>query len=332
MCSSDLTEREDPVSASALKEAVDEAGRQNLAGKMADAQQDIRGNRMSDAAQKQKQIDDALRSLVDSLENRREQELARLVKLLRKAEGEMEELRAEQKRLLQKTRETQAKPDSPEKTEELKRLASRQRELKRKSEEFARRLSRMRAQEASKNSGRAAGRMERADQRLSQGQGGEAEQQQDQALEELDKAQEDLAKARQKAEQELAEEQLAKISDSIRQLHQRQVNVQDELVRLEGLRKTKNNLTRGELQSLAALSKVETGLSAETKALEGKLTAAKVFVLVLQQAGEKMLESAGQMSKRQTGEPAQQPAQAAEALPPAPKADDTPRPEPKRLI
>lgn len=305
------TANEDPLAAAALKEALEHAEQANLGGKMADAERDIRQNRVQDASRNQGQIEEALRQVVQSLENRREQELARLVKLLRLSEEEMKQLRAEQQSLLKKTREAEKLADPKAREDELRRLEKRQQELRQKTEEFARRLSRLRAEQASRRSGRAAGRMDEAGRQLDQGKSGQAGEQQDDALEELEAAQDELAQARREAEEELAQEQLAKISDAIRQIHTRQAGVKEELARLEERRKSKGALTRGELQSLSGLARVEAGLAGESRALSEKLSAAKVFANVVEQAAGLMEDASGKMGQRETGPPAARPVDAA---------------------
>lgn len=298
-------EREDPVAAASLRDAIEQTRESNVGGKMGDASRDIRENKMGDASRQQKEIADALKELVDSLENRREQELARLVKQLKAAEKELEGIAEEQKKLLQKTKEAEKIQDPKQREEELRRLNRRQRELQKKTEEFARKLSRLRAQQASRDSGRAAGKMDQAGQNLEQGKGQQAGQDQADAEQELEQAQQKLAEARQQAEEELASEQLAKISDSIRQIHQRQLGVKDEVTRLDELRKKNGRLTRGELQSVAALSRAQKGLAGEANGLTNKLSAAKVFVLVIEDAVTHMNEAAGLLGERQTDEKTQ---------------------------
>ncbi|MFO0945120.1 MAG: DUF4175 family protein [Planctomycetota bacterium] len=293
-------EREDPAAAAALRDAVEQTRESNLGGKMADASRDIRQNKMGDASRQQKDIGEALKDLVDSLENRREQELARLVKQLKEAEKELDGITEEQRNLLKKTKEAEKIQDPKKREEELRRLNRRQRELQKKTEEFARKLSRLRAQQASRDSGRAAGKMDQAGQKMEQGKGQQAGEDQAEAQQELEQAQQQLAEAREQAENELASEQLAKISDSIRQIHQRELGMRDEVTRLEELRKKNGRLTRGELQSVAALSRAQKGLAGEASGLTNKLSQAKVFVLVIEDAVEHMNQAAGRLSDRQT--------------------------------
>jgi hypothetical protein len=293
--------RDEPLTAQLLKEAQNSLQQNNVSGQMADAAGDIRQNRMGEVARKHGQIERALRDLVDLLEDRREQELARLVKQLKEAEKELAGLREEQGLLRRQTEQANAAPDAKKRAEELARLQRRQRELQQKTEEFARRLSRMRAEQASRRSGRAAGRMGDAAQSLQRNQADVARQQQGEADDQLEQAQQELAQARQQAQDELAREQLAKIGDAIRQIHQRQLGVNEETVRLEKGRLEKGKWSRGELQSVSSLARVQRGLAEESKGLGEKLEGAKVFVMVIEYALTKMNEAHGLLNERQTG-------------------------------
>ena len=64
-----------------------------------------------------------LKELVDSIQNRRERELARLVKELKNAEAELAKIRQRQAENLRKTREAQKNPDAKQRADQLKRLA-----------------------------------------------------------------------------------------------------------------------------------------------------------------------------------------------------------------
>lgn len=293
---------EDPLAAEAMKDAAKVAREKNIGGKMSEAERTIRQNKVADAAGQQKDIEKSLEDLVASLESRRDRELARLVKVLKEAETEAQQLAQEQKRLLQKTREAEKEPDPAKRAEELRRLQQRQRELKQKTEDLARRLSKLQAEMASRGAGRAAGRMDQAGRQLQGGQGEQAGEKQDEALEELAQAQKEIEKARKQAERELEDEQVARVAEGLKQLYDREIGVKEEIVRLDGQRKSRGNLTRGELQSLAALAKTQNALAGETAGLTEKISAAKVFAMVLEQAAEKMRSASAKMGQRDTGE------------------------------
>jgi hypothetical protein len=301
------TQSDDPVAADAMKEALDKSQQENIGGKMSEAASKIRGNKLADAGLDQSQVGQSLREMVESLENRREQDLKRLIKNLKQAEEDLAGIREEQKKLRKETEEASKEPDPEKREEELRRLSQRQEELRKKSEEFARRLSQLQAKKASQSAGRAASRMNDATGQMAQGEGGNAEEQQDQAEEQLEDAANQLAEARQEAEQQLANEQLAKVADTIKLIHQRQIALKDDVARLDGIREKEGKLTRGQIQSLLGLSRAEKGLADESAALKEQLAEAKVFQLVIEEAVDQMNKGSAKLAEKETGLTVQKP-------------------------
>lgn len=295
----------DEATADLLDDALKQVQEQNLSGKMAQAAENVRRNRTNDASRLQQQVAEGLRQLIETLENRREQELLRLIKQMRLAEKDIQKLLEQQEQIREQTDQAKNMSDQQKRRDELMRLQKRQRQLQQQTQQLARRLSRLRAENASRRSGRAADRMRQAGQQLQQGQPQDAGEKQKQAQQELEEAQRQLAQARRQAEAELAQEQLAKISDAIRQIHERQLGVKDELARLENLRTEKGRWSRGQLQSLSSLARAQRGLADESKLLTDKLEYAKAFVLVIDRAIAKMNEVVGLVQERSAGEPTQ---------------------------
>lgn len=289
--------QEDKAAADAMSEAQQKSKESNLTGKMAEAAKGIRENHLSEAGRQQSEVQKTLREIVASLEDRQEQELKRLVKDLAQAEEDLEGIREEQRRLQKETEDAQAIQDPEKRKDELARLQRRQAELQKKAEEFARRLSRLQARSASQSSGKAASRMADASRSLEQDQQNQAIDKQEEALEELQEAQDRLAEARQEAEEQLAREQLAKVADSLRDIHQRQLALKAHVERLEGIRQ-EGEWTRAQIQTLLGLARAEGGLAEEAAALKERLTQAKVFVMVLEQAVELMRHASAQLGER----------------------------------
>jgi hypothetical protein len=301
------TKESDPAASQAIEEARRRSRESNLAGKMAEAAGDIRRNRLADAGQRQSEIAGDLRRLVESLENRREQELKKLVQDLKQAEQDLQEIREAQRRLRKETQDAESLADPRAKREELARLQRRQQDLQQRAEEFARRLSRLQAKAASSRSGRAAGRMADASRALQQGEDGQAGERQDESLDDLQQAQEELAQARREAEESLAGEQLAKVADAIRDVHRRQVGLIDEASRLDAARANDGAWTRGQIQSLLGLARAERGLAEESAALRERLSEAKVFALVIEEAADEMRAAAGKLAEKTAGPEVQRP-------------------------
>jgi hypothetical protein len=294
----DKSSKEDPVGSATLKEALQRSQEKNLSGKMGEASRDIRENRVNEAGAKQQDVARGLADMIDALENRRELELKKLIQEMRKAEREGRELTAEQRLLRKQTQDAQKKAEAKEREDELKKLEKRQQQLAQKAEEMARKLSKMQSQQASRRASRSASRMNQAGQNMEKGEGQNAEKQQEEALQELNEAMEQLAQERGRKEEQLQQEQLAKIADNLRALQQRQAGVGEELTRLETAKKTAGKLSRGQMQSVLGLGRVEDGLGDETKALTSRLSEAKVFALVLEQAASRMKSAATRLGGR----------------------------------
>ena len=82
----------DPLAASAMREAAGNSRKQGTSAKMGEAAEQLEKNQMGQARAQQDKARQELRELVDAVQNRRERELSRLVKELKKAESEMREL------------------------------------------------------------------------------------------------------------------------------------------------------------------------------------------------------------------------------------------------
>src|SRR5262249_50683608 len=140
----------DPLAAAALREAAQQSRKQETAAKMGEAAEQLQRNQMGAARNGQEQVRQDLKSLVDAIQNRRERELARLVKELKNAEAELDKLRQRQAENLQKTREARNNPDAQQRAEQLKRLAKEQAEIQKELERQLKRLAKLNAAGASK--------------------------------------------------------------------------------------------------------------------------------------------------------------------------------------
>ncbi len=81
----------DPLAAAAMRDAAGNSRKQGTSAKMGAAAEQLEKNQMGKARAQQDTARQELRELVDAVQNRRERELSRLVKELRKAESEMRE-------------------------------------------------------------------------------------------------------------------------------------------------------------------------------------------------------------------------------------------------
>ncbi len=215
----------EPLASAALREASDKSQKQGTAGKMGEAAEQIEKNQMGSARARQEEARNEMRDLVDAIKNRRERELARLVKELKNAENELAKTRARQAQNLQKTREARRNANAGQRREQLQKLAKEQAEIRKDLERQLQRLAKLSADAAARAGQTASGRMGQAQGEMEQDQGEEADKDQEEALANLEEAQEDLEETRRDAEEQLAVEQLARIGDQLKSLSERQEKV-----------------------------------------------------------------------------------------------------------
>lgn len=305
-------EADDPLAAAALREAAEQSRAKGTAGKMGEAADQLEKNQMGSARDAQERARQELKDLVDSIQNRRERELARLVKEMKNAESELEKLRERQAQLRKQTAEAQKNPNAKERKEQLQKLAKEQAEIQKELDRQLQRLAKLNAESAARAAARAAGKMEKAQQGLEQNQGDQAGEQEEDALADLEDAQERLQQARKDAEEMLAMEQLARMGDHLVSLAQRQDKVVSETVEFDKLRGGKEDkLTLGQRKSVMSLGRIQAGLKDETGELIEKLEGAPVFALTLKRATEGMGTAAERLQALKTDEETQRAAKSA---------------------
>jgi hypothetical protein len=297
-------------STEAVGDALHLARQHNLAGQMRDGADHIAGNRIGQSLERQAAVLRGLDEMLDALANRREQELSHLVKKLRDAEQQLEELRNQQlglqKKLERLTKESK-EPGADQQAikRELERLQREQRRLQEETQRLTRQLERLQADKASKSTAGAGDRMEAAENKTAANKPGEALDEATKAKEDLDEAQKQLAEQRKKAEQDLANEQLAKIGDALKSLADRQSQVIEETRDYETRRDKTIGFTRAQSQSILDLSRSEAGLSSEAAELAEKVAAAEVFNLALTRTAAEMTGAAERLAKVDTGDETQ---------------------------
>jgi hypothetical protein len=295
----------DPLASGTLSDALHEAQKQALGGQMRQAGRNLEQNQIGQAGQLQQQSSKNMQELLDILSNRRERELAGLVKKLREAEQELAGLNKRQEGLRKKMEEAAKNPNEAERREELKRLSREQKQLQEEVERFARRLQRLQAEDASRSAAKGGGKMGQAGQQGEKGDAQGAQEQAKAAKKDLDDAQEQLAQQRKQAEMDLAMEQLARMEDAIKSMIQRQAKVLEETQQYEKLRADQGRWTRPQLTGLQDLSRQQMALQQETGDLEKKLAGVGAFQLVLKGAARDMSRAADLLDQRQAGEPTQ---------------------------
>ena len=306
----------DPETSASLNDTLSELRQRAVGGEMRSAARAAENKQLGQAASLQRKVANDLQEALDTLANRRETGLARLVKKLKEAEQQLGQFREKQKQLTREMGAVAKQPDSPAKKAELERLARRQEQLAKDVSRFARQLKRLEAEKAGQTASAAGSKMEKAGSQAGGEQGpdgqpqggGNAEQAEEEAKaaeKDLADAQQQLAQKRQQAEMDLAFEQLSKIKDALLALKARQEQVVSETARLQEIRRQTGRLTSGQQESVKGLAATQQGLQRETEGLMEKLSAAEVYRLALKGAAGEMQEAAQLLAADKTDEPTQ---------------------------
>jgi hypothetical protein len=305
-------EESDPLAASALREAADESRKKGTAAKMGETADRLSKNQMGEARAGQEQARQELKDLVDSIQNRRERELARLVKELKNAEAELKALKERQAENLKKTEAAKKNSDAKQRADELKKLAKEQAEIQKELNRQLKKLAKLNAEGAARAGSRASAKMSKAQGELDQDQADEAGKDQEEALADLEDAEEQVADARKELEEQLAMEQLLKMGDELKSLAERQGKMVEDITGYETLRtKRDGSLTIAQRTGVRGLGRVQEGLKDESAGLAEKLEGAPVFALTLKRAGEAMDTAAQRLLTLKTDEETQRAARAA---------------------
>ena len=294
----------DPMAAEIVSDALDEARRLAIGTAMRSAGSQLEENRVGQAARGHQQVVESLQEVLDILANRRQQELARLLKKYREAEADLASLARQQAELRKQIERGGPAPGETQKAE-LDELGRRQEALRKEAERLARRLERLMAEEAGRATQQAAQQMAEAGRAAAQGDRGSAGRQAEAAEKKLEEASRQLAARRLHAQAELAMEQLARLEDALKHLEHQQRNVLDETRRLDALGQ-KETWTRGQAASLHELAGLQQSLEAETARMAESLAGTGGFHLALSTAGSAMDRAAALLDRRRTGPPTQQ--------------------------
>lgn len=295
-----------PLFAETVSDALYRARELAISGQMRFAGERVQQNQIGQALQRQEQIQQSLREILDILSNRREHELTRLIKQLRDAEAALEGMTQRQQTLHKEIDRADRQPDDQQRRRELERVSPQQGQLQEEAERMARRLERLMAESASRTTSKAAEKMREAAESSRRAEGREASEQAGAAKRDLDEARRQLAERRRQAEADLALEQMARLQETLEGMRGQQEKIVQETVRLDELVRAQGQLTRPQAASLHGLARGQESLQAETTALTEKLIGADVFNLVLEDAAAEMARAAAWLDLRKTGQPTQQ--------------------------
>lgn len=297
---------EDPLAAQTIDDAIAQGQDGSVSGSMQEAAGNLEQNQVSQATENQDRIMQNLQEMSDTLSNRREQELTRLVKKLKAAEQELEQLRKQQEGLKKKFKDAEKIADPEARRKELERLTKQQRDLRQKVERFARQLQRLQADRAARRAAQAGQRMERAGQQGEQGGAEAAGDEAEQAQADLDQAQQELEQTRKEAEVDLASELIDKLTDSLKLLRDSQARILEETTHFDqAKRESPTGLSRAQSQSVGNLARDQRGLAEDCRGAAVKLESAKVFVMALTNIAEEMDSAATGLENEETGEETQ---------------------------
>ncbi len=277
----------DPETAKTIEKAQELGTQGDINSKMRQARDEIKENKLLDAQKSQEAAAKEMQKVVKALEDRRTDDLERLIKKLKEAEHELAQLAQEQERLQKKVQEANKLADPAEREEALKKLTQQQQKLQEKTEELAKQLSRLRNDAAGRALSQAGGGMERAGNQLRQG--GNPEEKQDDVLDRIDEAKREVEKARKHAEDELTRENLTRVADVLKRLRERQAGHNAEGTRIQADVVKKEAWSRVMANNLGDLARNQKDLGEETSTSTGKeLAGTPVFARQVQRSAEAM--------------------------------------------
>ncbi|RPI87020.1 MAG: hypothetical protein EHM42_05510 [Planctomycetaceae bacterium] len=289
----------------ALRETIDQSRRQEVAGQMRDASAEIQENRLGQASRTQQDVLKKLEQLAGTLEQKRDEDEATLVKRLDQAQATAHDLGERQESLQEQLQAAQTAPAGQDREEKLERLRQQQQQLREETARLARLLKRSGSQRAGDAAERAGARMNEAEEQLQENDLDDAEREMQEALDDLEQTEQEVAEERREAAERLAEELLEKMADELKAMIGRQQAALDESRRLDGLRQVSGKWSRAQSLSLRQLAENQRNLQQETTAISEKLAPAKVYSLALRGAARAMQKAAELLGNKEAGEPTQ---------------------------
>jgi hypothetical protein len=286
-----------------LTDAADRGQAANAPAKMRQAARSIVANNLAQAGIEQRQSADATEEVVKALEERRPDDLDRLVKKLKASEKKLDQLTRAQERLREEMRQADQLVDSANRQETLQRLVREQEELENAVREVVRELSRLQAQEAGEVLGEAPRKMQQA---AEEEQPALRQQRQEEALDQLNATRDKLEQKRRKAEDELAREKSQDLAGQVKGLRRRQQALNAEAERVHRELLERKQWTRALLVSLGSLADAQRDLGNETVGLarnQSSTDEVRCYLLrkssaSMKRAAESMEESKNQAVQR----------------------------------
>jgi len=302
----------DPLAAETLADALDVARRAAIGGQMHERARQVDQNRVGQAAEAQKAIIGSLQEVLDTLANRREHELDRRLRKMDEAAEELKELRRRVKELRDKTDRAAQEADEQTRKRELERLGREQKELADQAKRLARRLERLQAEKSASLIEEASSQLDAAGEACKQGESESALEQANDAETKLEEAERELDKERRKAQQDLFNEQMARLQQEIAGLAAREQAIIDTTAELDGRRAQQGGrLTRGQLASVGDVARHQRSLATDSVQLADRIAKAKSFALALRGAVREMERAADGLDRGDTSDATQRPERSA---------------------
>ncbi len=289
----------DPLAADTVADALDTAERLSIGGKMRTAHGHLQTNRLGRAVQQQRQVAEDLQEVLDVLANRRRHELARLTEKMHEVETELAQLEQQQAALAAELQENAQAPDDTRRQERLQKLGHEQDQIQQRTQQAARRLEHLQADQASRTTSRAAAEMGQASQCAGGGNCQGACQGAQQAQRSLQEARRQLEQRLRQAQAELTVERLAQLEDTVKDLRRQQQGALDETARLQRSQ-AQRRLTRAQAAALSRLARQQQALRSQTVQLGEQLAGAAAFQIALSGVADEMAHATERLQQRLT--------------------------------
>jgi hypothetical protein len=262
-----------------------------------DQKDPVREPNLPRALSNQKECIETLQAMLEALDQKRSDQIERLIKRQKKAENNLDDLAAKLAKL-QARIEAANKIENPlERDQALKKLADEYRALAQVAAKKAQDLDRLQAPDAAMDLDAASKKLQRVAMELDDGK--VMQEDLNQAKKNFDDAKNKLKDAQDEAGEELSREQIARIVDLLQGLKERQDAAIDEAQRLHKQVLQANQWKRQLLDSLLADGQTQVDLAKETGGLRDKLKGAKVYHMVLDRAAKAMETAADKIKAHQ---------------------------------
>ncbi|MGY8768801.1 MAG: DUF4175 family protein [Pirellulales bacterium] len=285
----DLDE-EEPLASETLDDAINENRKAATSQQMREASKAIKQNQLGQSAQAQQQVAKSLQEVLDVLDNRKENRLKQLSKKLEEAKNELDEIVQKQKGLNEKTKQASQISDEMERGRELQKLSEQQKQLQKETERLARKLERLKANKAANSLKSGAQKLQEASDNAQQDDAQQTLEDQAQAEQDLEQAQQELGEQQKKFEQDLAQEQMARLKQSIEAMVIQQRQITEKLARLSEVVLKDEPLTLPQQDVVEMISIQQQTLEQETRDFAETISKAEVFFLSLVTSADLMRE------------------------------------------